>query len=51
LKPNETQDQLPSVNKARGAALSEETFAFISSFIIHPSAFVYGGQRLAAALG
>jgi len=31
--------------------LAEASFAFISSFIIHPSAFQHGGQRLAPAIG
>ena len=39
---NETQDQLP---------LAGASFAFTSSFIIDPSAFLHAKQRLAAALG
>jgi len=31
--------------------LAAASFAFTSSFTIHPSAFQYGGQRLAAAIG
>src|SRR5438876_6698705 len=31
--------------------LAATSFAFTSSFITHPSAFQYGGQRLAPAIG
>jgi len=41
----------PAYRESAEPPLAEASFAFTSSFMIHPSPFHYGGQRLAQAIG